>query len=249
MNNRYTLIVLFLLPTILMTGCQRSQGTSQVTDTNPDAQLTDETRQLMAYDEHLREDLIRVTDGVYTATGYSPANVSMIEGETGLIIVDAAMTPAHAKDILAAFRTVSKKPISALIYTHGHGDHTGGASAFVNENTQVWARPNINEEGHAFDSSGVKINGLRGARQGGFRLPQELRINNGVAQAFPIPKDRNAFAGGEGGFVCFDRGEAVVICLGLAAGLDVAGGGFRVTDFVYDYVTHRWGCSNGRLCV
>jgi uncharacterized sulfatase len=67
----------------------------------------------------------------------------MIEGETGLIIVDSAMMPTHAERILAAFRTVSDKPIVALVYTHGHGDHNGGASVFVNDDRQVWARPNI----------------------------------------------------------------------------------------------------------
>lgn len=42
---------------------------------------------------------------------------------------------------------------------------------------------------------------MRGARQAGFRLPQALRINNGIAREFPVPKERNAFDGGEGGFV------------------------------------------------
>lgn len=197
MIPRHTTFALLLTSSLLASGChvsQRSQQDSLTASSN-------ETRQLIARNEHLREDLIQVTDGVYTATGFSPANVSMIEGETGLIIVDAAMTPSHAERILAAFRRVSKKPIVALIYTHGHGDHTGGASVFVSEQTQVWARPNINDEGNSFASSGIKINGLRGARQGGFRLPEELRINNGVARAFPVAKDRNAFAGGEGGFV------------------------------------------------
>lgn len=46
-----------------------------------------------------------------------------------------------------------------------------------------------------FQEGGVTINGLRGARQGGFRLPPEKRINNGIAPAIYPPKDRNVFLG------------------------------------------------------
>jgi uncharacterized sulfatase len=85
---------------------------------------------------------------------------------------------------LAEFRKISDLPVVAVIYTHDHGDHTGGAAVFVGDGQpEVWARSNFGSESGAFEASGLNIQSLRGARQGGFRLPPELRINNGVAPA------------------------------------------------------------------
>ena len=44
-----------------------------------------------------------------------------------------------------------------------------------------------------FQGGGITINGRRGARQGGFLLPPEMRINNGIAPVAYPPKDRNVF--------------------------------------------------------
>ena len=54
----------------------------------------------------------------------------MIVGADGIVIVDTGLTPAHAGRILAEFRKITAKPVKAIIYTHGHADHTDGASVF-----------------------------------------------------------------------------------------------------------------------
>lgn len=162
---------------------------------------TPETRKLEEKSAELARDLVEVTPRVFTAVGFSPANVSLIVGETGLVIVDAGMSPSHAREILKAFRTVSKLPVAAIVYTHGHGDHTGGASVFAEEGEpEIWARSNLNEEDRAFSSAGLSINCERGARQGGFLLPDAKRINNGVALAFR-PDRADAFSGSASGFL------------------------------------------------
>ncbi len=167
-----------------------------------------ETALLKARTHELRKDIVKVGDGVYVAVGYSPANVGMVIGRDGIVIIDTGMQPSHAKVILDAFRKITDKPVKAVIYTHGHGDHTGGAGVFVNERkgaVDVWARSNLNEEGDAFKRSGVTINRLRGARQGGFLLPPHQRINNGIAPAIYPNRDSDPFAGATGGFVAPNR--------------------------------------------
>ncbi|MEO6738679.1 MAG: alkyl/aryl-sulfatase [Chthoniobacteraceae bacterium] len=157
------------------------------------------TKLLKERSEHLKPLITKVSPSVYCASGYSPANISMIVGTDGLVIVDTGMSPDDAKTVLAEFRKISPLPIKGIILTHGHGDHTGGAAAFMNDGgtpPAIFARSPFNTEGNMFESGGIKINGLRGARQGGFLLPPEKRINNGIAPAvYPPNKDRNVFLG------------------------------------------------------
>ena len=77
--------------------------------------------------------VIKVTDGVYSAVGYGMANVMMIEGTDGIIIVDAGENNVQAKKVLPEFRKITDKPIVAVIYTHNHVDHTEGAGVFVKD--------------------------------------------------------------------------------------------------------------------
>ncbi len=71
--------------------------------------------------------LFQVTNGIYQLRGYDLSNMTIIEGETGWIIVDpltaretAAAAIAFARDHLHA------RPIVAMIFTHSHLDHFGG---------------------------------------------------------------------------------------------------------------------------
>lgn len=91
------------------------------------------TKLLTERSEHLKPMITRVSPSVYCASGYSPANISMIVGSDGLVIVDTGMFPDHAKAVLKEFRKISDLRIKGIILTHGHGDHTGGASVFVED--------------------------------------------------------------------------------------------------------------------
>ncbi|MCM8540468.1 MAG: alkyl/aryl-sulfatase [Lentisphaeraceae bacterium] len=156
------------------------------------------TKLLKARSEHLKPTITKVSASVYCASGYTPANVTMIVGKDGLVIVDTGMFPADAQKILKEFRKISKLPVKGIILTHGHGDHTGGTSVFVNDGNEkpaIFARATFNSEGHMFHDGGIKINKIRGARQGGFLLPPEKRINNGIAPAVYPPKNNNVFDG------------------------------------------------------
>jgi alkyl sulfatase BDS1-like metallo-beta-lactamase superfamily hydrolase len=72
--------------------------------------------------------LFEVTEGIYQLRGYDLSNMTLIEGETGWIVVDpltaretAAAAVAFAREHLPA------RPIVAMIFTHSHIDHFGGA--------------------------------------------------------------------------------------------------------------------------
>jgi glyoxylase-like metal-dependent hydrolase (beta-lactamase superfamily II) len=86
---------------------------------------------LRAQSNEFRNEVIRVADGVYVAVGYSASNVILIQGSTGSIIVDTATDPVAARAIRTAFGDLLRAPVSAIIYTHSHPDHTGGARVFA----------------------------------------------------------------------------------------------------------------------
>lgn len=147
------------------------------------AQESEATRKLKARNSEFREEVIKVTDGVYTSMGHTVSTVSMIVGTDGIIIIDTGLAPAHAKKILADFRKITDKPVKAIILTHGHGDHTMGGKVFAgNDNPDIWARTNFGSESNTVSGAGIQSM-FRGLRQAGMRLPPEKRINNGVAPA------------------------------------------------------------------
>ncbi len=78
--------------------------------------------------------LFEVVDGVYQVRGFDITNITFIRGESGWIVIDPALVPAAAK---AAYELVSEQlgelPIRAVIYTHSHLDHFGGAAGLVTE--------------------------------------------------------------------------------------------------------------------
>lgn len=84
---------------------------------------TETTQLLKQRSAEFEREVIRVTDGVYTAVGYSVQPVTMIVGDDGLIIVDTGMDTPSAEQVLTDFRKISKKPIAAVILTDSHGDH------------------------------------------------------------------------------------------------------------------------------
>ena len=158
---------------------------------------TEATKLLKARSAEFREQVVEVAQGVYVAVGYTVSNVGMVVGDDGVIIIDTGLDPVIAKRILEQFRKITDKPIKAVIFTHGHGDHTGGAKVFAtSEGVDVWARPNYGSEDRPLKAAGLTIQQTRGARQGGFRLPADMRINNGIAPA-QRPQGREAFGPGQ----------------------------------------------------
>jgi len=78
--------------------------------------------------------LFKVTDRVYQVRGYDLANMSIIEGDTGLIIVDPLTAKETAAAALARARQhLGDKPVVAVIFTHSHIDHFGGVFGVITQ--------------------------------------------------------------------------------------------------------------------
>lgn len=71
--------------------------------------------------------LFKVTDGIYQVRGFDMANMTLIEGKTGLIVADTLGSRESATAALAFARQhLGDKPVTAVIITHSHADHFGG---------------------------------------------------------------------------------------------------------------------------
>lgn len=71
--------------------------------------------------------LFEVCDNVWQVRGYDISNITFIKGDTGWIVVDPLTVEATAR---ASYELVTQhlghRPVTAVIYTHSHGDHFGG---------------------------------------------------------------------------------------------------------------------------
>ena len=81
------------------------------------------------------QGLFKVADGIYQIRGYDIAGMTLVEGNTGWIVIDTTLTAAVARASLKlAMDTLkSTKPVVAVIYTHSHVDHFGGVRGVVDE--------------------------------------------------------------------------------------------------------------------
>jgi len=78
--------------------------------------------------------LFKVTDGIWQVRGYDLANMTLVEGKSGWIIIDPLLSSEVAKSTLQfAQEKLGKKPIVAIIYTHSHVDHFGGVRGIIDD--------------------------------------------------------------------------------------------------------------------
>ncbi|PAB58973.1 alkyl/aryl-sulfatase [Anaeromicrobium sediminis] len=86
---------------------------------------------------NLNSGIFKVTDGIYQVRGFDLANMSLVKGSTGWIVIGCLTSMQTAE---AAISLVNKHfgdiPISAIIITHSHVDHYGGVLGVLDSCTK-----------------------------------------------------------------------------------------------------------------
>lgn len=88
--------------------------------------------------------LFEVCERVYQVRGADLANMDVIEGDTGVILVDPLTSPVTARAALELyFQHRGRRPVHAVIHTHSHVDHYGGVRGVVDEADVAAGRTSI----------------------------------------------------------------------------------------------------------
>ncbi|WP_241474218.1 alkyl/aryl-sulfatase [Mycolicibacterium neoaurum] len=75
----------------------------------------------------IKQGLYEVVEGIYQVRGLDLSNISFIEGDTGVIVIDPLVSTETAAAALALYRAHrGERVVTAVIYTHSHVDHFGG---------------------------------------------------------------------------------------------------------------------------
>ncbi|KAH3768959.1 hypothetical protein DPMN_170180 [Dreissena polymorpha] len=116
--------------------------------------------------------------------GFALANSIMIIAPEGVVIVDVTESYEAAAEILTEFRKITKKPITDIVYTHSHPDHTYGAKAFIEDPSKpprVWAHESITKGFGQYFYGPNQAHYARSMRQFGVFLPDHLSSGIGIS--------------------------------------------------------------------
>ena len=139
--------------------------------------------------------LFKVSERVYQVRGLDIANMTIIEGDTGLILIDPLLANETAKaalDLYLANRPA--KPVAAVIYSHSHADHFGGAKGVMSAEDAASGRVKvIAPDGfmeHAVAENIIAGNAMRrrAQYQFGSTLPvgERAQVDTGLGKALSI---------------------------------------------------------------
>lgn len=84
-----------------------------------------------------KQGLYEVAEGIYQVRGLDLSNMTLVEGDRGVIVIDPLISAETAAAALALYREHrGDRPVTGMIYTHSHGDHFGGARGVLPRGTQ-----------------------------------------------------------------------------------------------------------------
>jgi alkyl sulfatase BDS1-like metallo-beta-lactamase superfamily hydrolase len=128
---------------------------------------------LTAHARTMQQGVYQVAEQFFVAVGYGQSNMTMVVGTDGVLLIDCLETEEHARQALDALRTVSDKPIKALIYSHSHPDHISGVRAILDPadiergNVEIYAHERL-------------LTGIRGNPSLGLMPPLRLAYTFGL---------------------------------------------------------------------
>ncbi|MEV0626719.1 alkyl/aryl-sulfatase [Nonomuraea wenchangensis] len=87
-----------------------------------------------------RQGLYEVTPGVYQVRGLDLANMTLVEGERGVVVIDPLGSVECAAAALKLYRAHrGERPVTGVVYTHPHTDHYGGGRGVTHGGVPILA--------------------------------------------------------------------------------------------------------------
>ena len=89
-------------------------------------------------------EIINPVEDVYLLAGYLISACIVVEADSGLVVFDTGDTREDGEKLLAAIRTISDKPIQAIVYGHSHYAFGAGVMAEGDSDVVVYGHPDLN---------------------------------------------------------------------------------------------------------
>ncbi|MCZ6659420.1 MAG: MBL fold metallo-hydrolase, partial [Gammaproteobacteria bacterium] len=132
-----------------------------------------------------------ITDDIHVAYRPEPlrylveGNVTIIVNEHDVVVVDGSGSPEAARQVIEHIRELTPNPVSVLINTHGHGDHTLGNQEYVSAfpGIQIVTHPGT----RAYMTGTTPGRGIDYVRQ--IARNVESRIANGMLEIDSLERD------------------------------------------------------------
>ena len=146
--------------------------------------------------------LFKVTDNIYQIRGFDLSNITFIKSKTGWIVFDPLISPETAKAALDFINEqLGKRPVVAIVYSHSHIDHYGGATGIVTAEqissgeVQIIAPVNFTEHAVSENVIAGNVMGRRAVYMYGSLLPRNpkggvgsglgMTVSSGLAGLLP----------------------------------------------------------------
>lgn len=126
----------------------------------------------------------KVADNVYAFLYFGVANATLVVGENECILIDCFETDAYAEMAKKEIEKITDKPVTAIFYTHTHGDHNGGAQAFEATVKNIYQHTSFSAVLARQDQIG-KVFTFRLLHQMGAALTPEESISMGLGPITP----------------------------------------------------------------
>lgn len=143
---------------------------------------------------NLAHGLFQVTERIYQVRGFDLANMTLIEGDKGVVIIDPLTCAETAEAALRLYRAHrGERPVTAVFYSHSHVDHFGGVRGVIDEQDAIRRRvPIIAPAGfvwHTVAENMVAGNAMsrRSQFQFGHTLPRGVcgQVDCGLGKSLP----------------------------------------------------------------
>ena len=147
----------------------------------------DRKETLLLQHHQIERECIKLSEGIYAFVGYSSSNFGIISTAHGYILIDTGDDLDGVNDALRQIDTLVSGSLQAIILTHSHPDHRGGADAFLEKTKNpvpVWAHPDFGAEQKTMRGL-ENIASIRFDRQFGNGIPDSLVTPNIMTPRFP----------------------------------------------------------------
>ncbi|MFI7419530.1 alkyl/aryl-sulfatase [Nonomuraea sp. NPDC049684] len=87
-----------------------------------------------------KQGLYEVADGIYQVRGLDLSNMTLVEGDIGVIVIDPLVSTECAAAALALYRRHrGDRQVTGVVYSHSHVDHFGGVRGVTDGNVPILA--------------------------------------------------------------------------------------------------------------